>query len=273
MAKQITLTQEELDQMVNAATARAIEKLGGKGSSPNIQVVLDTEALANALVKGQKQVNEEAVVVNAEEKSRSNKRKEIEKELESFDNKNVSPYLLYSTELCPHAAPTCGGHDFPKYIIKRGGRTGTDVAAKKLSWLTDREAERIRRFAPLKFMEIIELDEVGNPVLDPRTNAPRTKRVPYSSFIRLVPTRLNSENKVMQDPAELVASLEAELAAYKGEKKLAVETPAPGAADPDLADVNKSLSGAAREAKLSETEAERRFSETLAKTGPTGVRV
>lgn len=276
------MTETQLNDIVNSAVAKALEKAGGSaGNAPVINVVLDPKALANAMVQGQKEVGEEAVIVHKEEKSRAEKRKAIEKELEALDNTNasLSPYLAYSTELCPHTAPTVGGVDFPKFIIKRGGKNGQDTAAKKLVWLTDREAQRALRFAETKWMEIIELDTVGNPVLDSRTNQPRTKKVPYSSFIRLIKTRVDSAtNKGIEDPAELVASLEAELAAYKAGGKPPVNEGAPAttvemaANDKAVSEAQEKLKGSKREARAAEEESERRFAEELRKPSVTGVR-
>jgi hypothetical protein len=265
------MTEAQLNEIVNKAVAGALQKAGGSASgAPVINVVLDPKALAQAMVQGQKEVGEEAVIVHKEEKSRADRRKAIEKELEQFDNRETSPYLAFSTELCPHNAPTVGGVDFPKYIIKRGGKNGQDVAAKKVVWLTKREYERAVRFAAEKWMEIIELDEVGNPILDQRTNQPRKKRVPYTAFIRLMPTRVTADNKALDDPSELVANLEAELAAYRAGKAPVSVTQEE--ADKLVAAAQVGIKGAVKEARMAEEEAEQRFAEELRKPSLTGVR-
>lgn len=269
-----TMTQDQLNDLVNAAVSKALQQAGGNGQAPVINVVLDPKQLAQAMVQGQKQVGDEAVIIFKEEKSRSERRKQIEKDIEVFDNRDLAPYLAYSTEICPHTAPTVGGLDFPKFIIKRAGPGGQDSAAKKLVWLTKREAERAIRYAAEKWMELVELDEVGNPVLDARTGQPRTKRVPYSTFIRLVPTRVNSDNKGVDDPAELVATLEAELAAYRaGGNPVNLGMPAAAPeTEKAMAEINGKLKGAKQEARKAEEESEQRFAEELKKPSITGVR-
>ncbi|MCC6824085.1 MAG: hypothetical protein IT579_25495, partial [Verrucomicrobia subdivision 3 bacterium] len=170
--------EARLEQMVQ----QRMEALAAKLQAPAVPSVLDD--LPERLVEAERQVREQAVIVNQEAHSRAQRRLAVEQKLEEYDDKDTKPYILYSTELCPQQAPALAGHEFPKYILKKTGRNRPDVAEKKVAWLTDREAARIRMVAELKFMKVPVLDEQGQPVLDKRSSAPLQKAVPYSAFIR-----------------------------------------------------------------------------------------
>lgn len=254
-----TFTEEEVEQIVAGALRR------------NAQPSTDTEALARALVSGTKQVNEEAAVINQEAKSRSDRAKEVEKKIAHLDNEVVHPYLAYSTELYPHCAPTVGGQDFPKYILKRGSKFGTDVAAKKTVWLTAREAARIKAMAELKFAKIPAVDDQGNPILDKRTNTQKEVAVSYASFIRLLPT-VAVNGPAIDDPAELVTaltnrvqSIEQELLEFKsGKMSSPAGAPPVGATkDTALEAKNADLRRQRTEALADEAEAQVRYGNDL----------
>lgn len=226
-----------------------------------------TTQLAEALVKAQTAVNEKAVLVDKESKSRAEKRKQIEEELEAagLDKENTSPFIAYSTEICPHNAPTVADCDFPKFVLKRGKRNQPDKAIKKVVWLTPFEAERIRRFAEIKFMQIPVRDEEGNPVIDKRTEQPKTRAMAYKHFIRLIPTAVDKETGVaLDDPSEMlqvqskkIENLEAELAAFRAGKNLDENAKTPDL-DKTLAAENKKLKESKSEATLREIEAAER---------------
>lgn len=261
----VTLSRGELDKLIT----NAVSAVMAKQPMPGVTVNLDASALAEAMVSSQRQVNRDAAVVYPEHQSRKLKYEAIEKEIENLDDTTPKPYLAYSLETCPHTAPTVAGHDFPKFIIKRAGKgkDGHDTAAKKVAWLSAKEVARIQKRAELKWMEIVELDDLGNPVIDPRTNLPKKMRAPYSTFIRLTPTRVGDAGKVLDDPAEVIATLQAELAQYKD--KSGAE---PG--DPVVANAQATLDASKKEARLSEEEAEKRFAEAAgtAGVGITGVK-
>lgn len=274
-------TTKESEVVKQTFTADEVEELVARALLRNAQPALNPEALANALVRGTKQVNEEAAIINKEAKSRADRMKEVEGKIQHLNDEVVKPYLTYSTELYPHAAPTVGGHDFPKYILKRSGKKfGNDVAAKKVTWLTDREAARIRLHCELKFASIKAQDEHGNPILDKRTNQPKNAAVPFSAFIRLVPTVVADGNAI-DDPAELVtamaqklSTIEQELAAFKaGGMAQVAKQPEFGAingADAALTQVNARLKTQKTEAMAAEAEAAVRFGNDLPKGGPIG---
>lgn len=228
---------------------------------------------AKAMVEAQTRVAEDAVVVNKDSKSRAQRRREVDADLaaKNLDNEDPRPYIAYSTEACPHVAPTVAQTDFPKFVYKRGKKGQPDQAVKKVVWLTDLEAERIRRYADLKFMQVPVLDDDGNPVLSKLDGQPKMRAVPYSSFIRLVPTQVDVQTGIaLDDPAEMVQTqkayigkLEAELAAFKSGRTVSEH-------DSVLEKENDKLRTQKTEAVLNEMEAVARDPEN--KTGKSAFR-
>lgn len=262
----IVLTEEVNDlvtRLVDEKVEKALESLSLQQESKGL-----SDDFPERLAAAEKKVREEAVIIYHEAHSRSQKRKEIEKQLTTYDDKEVRPYIMYSLETCPHVAPTVGGHDFPKYILKKAGKNRPDIAAKKVGWLTDREAARIRMNCEIKFMKIPILDEMGEPVLDKRSGAPLLKPVAYKEFIRLLATVEASENKVTDDPGALIegyqtelTKLREELAEFRsGDGQIGVGSEIgksePGATD--LVGVNKELKNFKNAAMIGEAEAIRR---------------
>lgn len=233
--------------------------------------LIDASVLAEALANAQAKTAERSVISNPESKSRAEKRKAIDAELRAMveagtlDHEEPRPYMAYSTELCPTVAPTVAECDFPKFIYKRGKRGEPDVAMKKVVWITDYEAERIRRWSELKFMQVPVLDEDGTPVINKRTEQPKMKSVPYSAFIRLIPTQIDKQTGIaVADPSSLVdtqrkhiANLEAELAAFRSGSKVVSED------DIVIDEENKRIKHQKAEAQLNEAEALARDPESL----------
>lgn len=267
------VSKDDVQKLIEDGIAKGMRQVTQMAREQPPAASLDLSGLAESMVRAETRVREEAVVINKEAHTRSQQRKEIESALLKHDDQITKPYLLYSMENCPHTAPTVGGHDFPKYILKKQGKNRPDLAAKKVAWLTDREVARIHAFAQFKFMKLPSTDDDGNPVVDPRTNAAVMKPVPYSTFIRVVPTVQVQGRDAVDDPGVLLAAqddeikrLTAELAAFKaqaGEAKVPQANVHHGTkeledGEADLGEVNDELAKFKENAIAGEAEAKER---------------
>lgn len=267
------MQKEDLDALIARKVEERLEEALRSMKAPPVALQDD---LPERMVRAEQQVREQATIVNHEAYSRTQKRKAIEEELARLDDTKTNPYILYSLETCPHNAPTVGGHEFPRYILKKQGKNKPDVAEKKVAWLTDREAARIRMCAEIKFMRVPVLDDAGKPVLDPRSKQSMQRSAPYKDFIRLLPTATTVANEVISDPGTLVASYQNEIAKLKAEfEAFKLQNPGGGAnpfgtvpaseqsapvapAGQNLNDVNKELRDFKRNAAAGEREANKR---------------